>query len=248
MYGPSLPSIFHPELHFLFETLGYLGGFALYRCTRKGQGDLLNQDQRWMIIAAAAIGALMGSRLLGLLEQAPRSGYHWQQLLTPGGKTIVGGLLGGWLAVEILKRVVGIQSRTGDLFAVPLCVGIAIGRVGCFLAGLADDTYGSPTRLPWGVDFGDGVRRHPTQIYEVIFLLLLGGILWRWSRRPHTNGRIFRAFMVAYLAWRLAIDFLKPQPLIGGLNVIQWACLAGLVVLGIGELPTTAHSSEIATP
>jgi len=243
-----LAGIFHPELHFLFETLGYVGGFAVYRYTRKGQGDFLNQEQRWMIIAAAAIGALVGSRLLGLLEQAPERGFHWQQLLTPGGKTIVGGLLGGWLAVEILKRVVGIQSRTGDLFAVPLCVGIAIGRVGCFLAGLADDTYGLPTNLPWGVDFGDGVRRHPTQVYEIIFLLLLGWMLWRWSRRPHTNGRIFRAFMAAYLAWRLVIDFLKPQPLIGGMNVIQWVCLAGLVALTIGELSPRARGSETATP
>ena len=243
-----LAGIFHPELHFLFETLGYVGGFAVYRWTRKGQGDVLNQEQRWTIIAAAAIGALVGSRLLGLLEQAPERGLRWQQLLTPGGKTIVGGLLGGWLAVEILKRVVGIQSRTGDLFAVPLCVGIAIGRVGCFLAGLADDTYGKPTSLPWGVDFGDGVRRHPTQIYEIIFLLLLGWILWRWSQRPHTNGRIFRSFMAAYLAWRLVIDFLKPQPLVGGMNLIQWACLAGLLALTIGELSTRARGSETATP
>ncbi len=48
-----------------------------------------------------------------------------------------------------MKRIAGIRSRTGDLFAVPLCVGIAIGRIGCFLAGLADDTYGKPTSLPW---------------------------------------------------------------------------------------------------
>jgi prolipoprotein diacylglyceryltransferase len=231
-----LPNIFHPELHPLFETLGYVGGYALYRRERRRQGDALTEDKRWVVIAAAAIGALIGSRALGLLEQAPRMGLHWADVLRPGGKTIVGGLLGGWIAVEVAKRFSGIRSRTGDLFAVPLCVGIAIGRIGCFLAGLADDTYGKATTMPWGVDFGDGVRRHPTQLYELLFLVALGWLLWRWNAKPHVNGRIFRAFMAAYLTWRLAIDFLKPQPLVHGMNWIQWACLAGLVGIVVGEL------------
>ena len=229
-------ALFHPELHPVFETLGYAGGFAVYRRTRRQQGDTLNDERRWMVIAATAVGALLGSRILGLLEQAPRRGLTWHDVLLPGGKTIVGGLLGGWLAVEIVKLLTGIRSRTGDLFAVPLCVGIAIGRIGCFLAGLADDTYGKPTTLPWGVDFGDGIRRHPTQLYELLFLAILGWLLWRWNSRPQVNGRIFRSFMAAYLTWRLAIDFLKPQPLVDGMNLIQWACIAGLVVLALGEL------------
>jgi phosphatidylglycerol:prolipoprotein diacylglycerol transferase len=228
--------LFHPELHPVFEVLGYVGGYLLYRYARGRQQDFLSTEQRWVVIAAAAVGALVGSRLLGLLEQAPRMGLSWQSLCVPGGKTIVGGLLGGWLAVEIVKVTAGIGARTGDLFAVPVCVGIAIGRVGCFLAGLADDTYGKATSLPWGVDFGDGVRRHPTQLYEVVFLAMLGAALWRYGKRPHRNGRVFRLFMAAYLGWRLAIDFLKPQPLMGGMNVIQWACAAGLFVLGVVEM------------
>jgi prolipoprotein diacylglyceryltransferase len=229
-------TIFHPELHPLFETLGYAGGYALYRRERARQGDFLSEEKRWVVIAATAIGALIGSRALGLLEQAPRVALHWQDVLRPGGKTIVGGLLGGWIAVEIAKRFSGIRSRTGDLFAVPLCMGIAIGRIGCFFAGLADDTYGKATSLPWGVDFGDGVRRHPTQLYEVVLLLGLAWVLWRWNQRPHVNGSIFRVFLGAYLAWRLAIDFLKPQPLVDGMNLIQWACVAGLVGLVAGEV------------
>ncbi|MBT9330369.1 prolipoprotein diacylglyceryl transferase [Paracidobacterium acidisoli] len=228
-------SLFHPELHPLFEVLGYVGGYAFYRRSRSRQQDFLTTEQRWILLAAAAVGALAGSRVLGLLEQAPRTGLSWHSLFLPGGKTIVGGLLGGWLAVEMIKSASGIGERTGDLFAVPLCIGIAIGRIGCFFAGLADDTYGKATSLPWGVDFGDGVRRHPAQLYEVLFLTALAGILWRYGRRPHTNGRIFRLFLAGYLAWRLGIDFLKPQPLIGGMNVIQWACVAGLAALGIME-------------
>jgi phosphatidylglycerol:prolipoprotein diacylglycerol transferase len=234
-----LTGFFHPELHPLFETLAYAGGFAVYRAQRHHHGDFLAEEQRWIVIAAAAVGALAGSRLLGLLEQVPRTGLHWQLLLAPGGKTIVGGLLGGWAAVELAKLATGVRRRTGDLFALPLCVGIAIGRIGCFLAGLADDTYGTPTRLPWGVDFGDGVRRHPTQLYEILFLLLLAALLWHYQRRPHRNGRAFRLFLAAYLGWRLLIDFWKPQPLVAGMNWIQWACLAGLIALGSAHLRET---------
>jgi phosphatidylglycerol---prolipoprotein diacylglyceryl transferase len=221
----------HPALHPVFETLAYACGYALYRRSRSRSGDFLDDDQRWLIIAAAAIGALLGSRILGLLEQAPRLHLTWQSLFLPGGKTIVGGLLGGWIGVELVKRIRGIRSRTGDLFAVPLCLGIAIGRIGCFLAGLADDTYGTPTTLPWGIDFGDGIPRHPTQLYEILFLAALAFILHRYNRRPHPEGATFRLFLAAYLAWRLLIDFIKPQPLVHGLNLIQWSCIAGLLAL-----------------
>ena len=221
----------HPMLHPIFEALGYTCGYAWYRRARLRSGDLLGDEQRWTVIAAAAIGALLGSRFLGLLEQTPRLKMTWQAMFLPGGKTIVGGLLGGWFAVEIAKRLRGIRPRTGDLFVIPLCIGIAVGRIGCFLAGLADDTYGKPTKLPWGVDFGDGIARHPTQLYEFLFLGLLAFTLNCYNRRPHPEGATFRLFLAAYLAWRLAVDFIKPQPLVHGMNLIQWSCVAGLVAL-----------------
>jgi len=78
----------HPALHPVFETLAYTCGYALYRRSRSRSGDILDDDQRWLVIAAAAIGALLGSRILGLLEQAPRIHLTWQSLFLPGGKTI----------------------------------------------------------------------------------------------------------------------------------------------------------------
>ena len=228
--------IFHPELHPVLEALGYVGGYLTYRWQRIRGGDALSDEHRWAVIAAAAVGALVGSRALGLLEQAPQAGMHWADWVHPGGKTIVGGLLGGWLGVEAQKLAMGVRARSGDLFAVPLCVGIAIGRLGCFFAGLADDTYGVATTLPWGVDFGDGVRRHPTQLYEFVFLAVLAWFLWCWQERPHAEGQVFRGFLAAYLGWRLLIDFIKPQPLWHGMNMIQWTCVVGLLALTAGEV------------
>jgi phosphatidylglycerol---prolipoprotein diacylglyceryl transferase len=225
----------HPAWHPVFETLAYASGYAVFRQARTRHGDMLAEPQRWTVLAAAAVGALVGSRLLGIAEQWPtvlvawRTGRLLALLFSPGGKTIVGGLLGGWLGVEIVKRASGIQRRTGDLFALPLCVGIAVGRLGCFVAGLADDTYGKPTNLPWAVNLGDGIGRHPVQIYEIVFLILLGTVVS--TKRPLPEGARFRIFLAGYLAWRVAIDFLKPQPLVYGMNVIQWACVAGIVFI-----------------
>jgi phosphatidylglycerol:prolipoprotein diacylglycerol transferase len=230
----------HPVWHPVMETLAYASGFAVYRWQRARQGDIVDEPQRWTVLAAAAVGALVGSRTLGIaehwptVEQAWQAGRMWELLLSPGGKTIVGGLLGGWLAVELVKKLSGIKRRTGDLFALPLCVGIAVGRVGCLLAGLADDTYGKPTALPWAVDLGDGIGRHPVQVYEILFLIALGFLISVKVRLP--EGARFRIFVGGYLAWRLAIDFLKPQPLIDGLNLIQWSCVAGILLLVLDEV------------
>jgi len=125
-------------------------------------------------------GAALGSKLLFWLEDPQLT---WHNLNNPaylmGGKTIVGALVFGLISVELVKRYIGLRQSTGDLFAIPLAIGIAIGRIGCFLTGLSDNTYGTPSTLPWAVNFGDGIPRHPTQLYEIIFLLALIPILYK---------------------------------------------------------------------
>jgi prolipoprotein diacylglyceryltransferase len=214
--------------HFVFESLAYAVGFALYRWDRRRFGDALDQSNRNSVIVAAVLGAACGSKLLAALEE-PMAFANAPLAVSLGGKTMVGALLGGTLAVEWIKRRLGVTQRTGDLFAIPMCMAIAIGRVGCFFSGLSDHTFGSPTNLPWGVDFGDGIARHPAQLYEIVFLLLLGLMLSWLRRRLPPNGELFRVFLVSYLGWRLVIDFLKPEPTFAGLSAIQWACLLALL-------------------
>ncbi|SRR6266478_2360807 len=214
--------------HLVFETLAYVIAFRVYISLRKRFGDALDDGNRWWVIAAAAMGAIVGSKVLYWFEDPGAALSHWRDpAFLMGGKTIVGALIGGLLSVELMKHYLGIQRRTGDLFTIPLCIGIAIGRVGCFLTGLSDHTAGIATTLPWGVNFGDGIPRHPTQLYEVLFALALGVFLWRQSLRPHLEGDLFKQFMVSYFAFRLLCDFLKPDDVrvFLGLTSIQWACI-----------------------
>ena len=221
-------------LHTLVEACAYFIGFRyfLHERRRLALPALASTDNSLSIGVAAIVGAALGAKL-GYWIEDPLNAFadfpDWRHLLE--GKTIVGALLGGLLGVETIKRAIGVRASSGDAFALPLMLGIAIGRIGCFLAGLGDHTYGNPTALPWGVDFGDGVPRHPTQLYEIAFLILLTVAIRYRSHALTQDGDRFRSFMIAYLAFRLLIDFIKPMPYFyfGIFSGIQLLCLAGLV-------------------
>lgn len=219
------PLKFHP--HFVFELLAYATGLVIYIVNRRSRGDIVDAATRWSLLSAAVVGAVIGGRVLSWFEEPSMffEPFDLQRIL--GGQTIVGALIGAWIGVEIVKRYSGICARTGDLFAVPIAAGAAIGRIGCFLSGLPDGTYGLATTLPWGIDLGDGVRRHPTALYESMFMACLAIWLQRRPRRA-ADGTAFRQLMLAYFLFRLAVDGLKPGvPIALGLTAIQWACVAG---------------------
>lgn len=231
------PVSLHP--HFVLEALAYVVGAVAYVLVRRRYGDPLGAESRWTIAAAAFVGAALGSKLMYWVSDIPElmanvaEPEHWL-----GGKSIVGGLVGALVAVEVTKRIIGERRSSGDLYAVPLALGIAVGRIGCFLTGLDDHTHGVATTLPWAVDYGDGVLRHPAQLYEVGFLVVLAAgllVLMEARRRDPgladrlPQGAIFALFMVSYLLFRLALEWIKPGVFYGGLNAIQWVCLGGLL-------------------
>ncbi len=113
----------------------------------------------------------------------------------------------------------------------PIILGMIIGRIGCFLAGVQDGTYGVESSLPWAMDLGDGIRRHPTNLYEIIFLGLLWISLVQMEKKyALTNGSRFKIFLFSYLLFRFLIEFIKPFYTFSfGLSPIQLACLAGII-------------------
>lgn len=225
----------HP--HLVMELIAYAAGFQLYlwlRRREKRRGLALETESNMWVIVGCVLGAMVGSKLLAWTESM---GFYWPHRASPRvwleGKTIVGGLLGGWMGVEIAKKRLRITRSTGDLFVFPLILGMSIGRIGCFLTGLDDHTFGVATSLPWGVDFGDGIRRHPTQLYDIVFLLFMACVFALRRRYPWANGRMFRWFFLGYLSWRFAAEFIKPREIrLSALNLsaIQIASLVGVLV------------------
>jgi len=120
-----------------------------------------------------------------------------------------------------------IRVKTGDSFAVPVAAAVAVGRLACFSAGCC---YGTPTSLPWGYDFGDGPR-HPTQLYEAAFHFCAAIVLDQLQRRGLFRGQLIKLYIIAYLVYRFATEFIRPEERLWfSLTGYQWACLALILV------------------
>lgn len=223
--GHSLP------LHAIFETVGMFVGFRFFLYLRKRQTDVINTPNRLWIIIGAIFGAVIGSRLVGglenpqaMLQASSIAGYFFVN------KTVVGGFLGGLFGVEFTKHLIGERHSSGDLFAYPMMLALIIGRIGCFSMGVYEGTYGIATRLPWGMDLGDGIIRHPVSLYEIVFLVLLWLFLYQLERRYRlVSGGRFQLFLIGYLLFRFILDFIKPHYFSAiPFSTIQITCLLGL--------------------
>jgi hypothetical protein len=214
-----------PRIHLLFDLLAWAGAGLLARMLwrwriREMSGDLPRLGPGYA--AALAAGVILGAWVFGSLNTAMDPVPHLSH-------SIAGALAGGIVAVELYKAARGISASTGLIWVGPIALGIAIGRWGCLFAGLRDQTYGNPTTLPWGVDLGDGIPRHPVQIYESLAMLaFLGVYLVALARRAKwTRTRAFYWFIFFYAAQRFFWEFLKPYPdLLGPLNLFQLLALA----------------------
>lgn len=220
----------HIPVHFICEVLAYSIGYRYYAYLKGAGNDLISNQHRLMIFLGAAAGAFLGSHLLGILENPLLLPYaNWRYIMA--NTTIVGGLLGGLAGVELVKKQIGVTVSSGDLMVYPIILSMIIGRTGCFLAGLEDGTYGIASSLPWAINFGDGIPRHPTNLYEVLFWIgLCIGLRLFENKYQFSNGSRFKILMVAYLMFRILIESIKPVYFFNfGLSSIQLACLAGLV-------------------
>jgi phosphatidylglycerol:prolipoprotein diacylglycerol transferase len=169
---------------------------------------------------------MLGAKLPFVLADWP--GLLSGAALLSDGKTIMFGLVGGYFGVELAKWALDVRVKTGDSFAVPVAAAIGVGRLACFSAGCC---YGLPTALPWGVDFGDGLLRHPTQIYETAFHLAFALLLTTFQSRRMFRGQLIKLYFIAYFAFRFATEFLRPEPRLWlDLTGYQWAAVALIAV------------------
>jgi phosphatidylglycerol:prolipoprotein diacylglycerol transferase len=194
---------------------------------RRGDRSLpLSPSERLGIAFGAFCGAMIAAKLPYVLldRQGLLSGRAWLD----NGKTILFGLAGGYLGVEVAKAILGVRVKTGDSFAVPVAAAVAVGRLACFVGGCC---YGKPTGLPWGLVFHDGIPRHPTQLYEAAFHASAAVFLAWCERRGLFRLQRIKLYFMAYLVYRFFTEFLRPEPIVAlGLTAYQWGALVLLPV------------------
>jgi phosphatidylglycerol:prolipoprotein diacylglycerol transferase len=202
-----------------FVASGLVVGLGVYFYEAKRQHRM--NENGFMIAFGALMGGTIGAKLLVwamnyqyLISRFPQ----WETLLS--GRSIVGGLIGGSIGAIVTKRILKIKEKRGNLFAPAIALGVAIGRLGCFFQGCC---YGKPTSLPWGVDFGDGIMRHPTQLYESLFMLVMFVYLQRMKDDPRIQpGQLFKRLMISYFIFRFFIEFIRVEgEFIFGFSVFQ---------------------------
>ena len=214
----------------LFMMLAIAALIVARRVQPDPQIETMSRRERFFLAWAAFIGAGLGAKLPFVLAAGPRDWLTLHAWLSDG-KTILAGMAGGYLAVEIAKKILGVRAKTGDAIAFPLAVCVAVGRWGCFFNGCC---FGTETHMPWAIDFGDGVHRHPTQIYESLFHLTMAIVLWHLLRRGLLRWQRLKFYLIAYCLFRFATEFIRPEPrMIGGLTAYQWGAMAMAALLAV---------------
>ena len=238
------------ESYPVFVALGFvLGGVLVVReVLRRGWPV----ETMLFIMAGCTVGAVIGSRLLVVLfvpwQEAVRRALSFEL----SSKTIVGGIVGGYAGVELVKRLLGFRQRTGDAFAIAIPAGGAVGRIGCLAGGCC---FGVETALPWGLRFPPGspawlsqvaaariptsallsLPVHPTQVYEVLFDIALIVLLRLLRDRMRALASLFRLYLFLYASYRFCAEFLRGDssfPAGGGLKTVQYALMPAILLMG----------------
>jgi prolipoprotein diacylglyceryltransferase len=220
------------KYHLLFDLLAYAVGILLsWKLFYPTKVTISNENIRYSYYTTAVIGAVVGAILIGSLNTI----YSLNQEALVIGKSILGAIVGGVIFIEIFKKVIKIEGSTGAYFVPSLTLGIAIGRIGCFMAGLEDYTYGIRSTFILGYDFGDGTLRHPVQLYEsaTMALFFIYVVYIYFKNIVYFEKNIFYQFILLYATQRFIWEFLKPyETVLWGLNIFQLFCF-GLVIYAL---------------
>ena len=209
-------------------------------------------DWAYEMVFAALIGGLVGARLYWVLTNLDEVGGDVVGNVFGGsGLVWFGGALGGAAAVLLWAKRRGMFNLTLlDMCSPALAAGYAIGRIGCQISG--DGDYGSPTDLPWGMAYPDGVVPtnevvHPTPIYESVSMLLVAWALWR-ARDALRPGLLFACYLVLAGTERFLVEFVRRnEPVLAGLTEAQLLSLVMIAAGGIW-LIRAARSGGVRRP
>jgi phosphatidylglycerol:prolipoprotein diacylglycerol transferase len=226
--------------------IAYLVGFAAVWCLAqyraKSRAFILTKDQITDLIFYGALGAVVGGRIGYVLF------YHlpvflanplWLFAVWQGGMSFHGGFIGVAVAIYLCARSLGQPLLKLTDFLVPFVpIGLGLGRLANFING---ELWGRPTDVPWGMVFprADHLVRHPSQLYE-FFLegVVLFAILWIYSNKPRSLGKVSGLFLIFYGLFRLLAEWFRAPDEQLGFIAFGWLTMGQLlsipmIILGI---------------
>jgi phosphatidylglycerol:prolipoprotein diacylglycerol transferase len=224
--------------HDVMVGLGVLAGTVVFlaELRRRRRTGRPFDDRIWGVVAGALVGGVLLGRLGTWAQHLdPRDNASLAAQWLYGNRSILSGLVGAYLGALLGKRLMGLRERTGDLFVLPVAIGMAVGRVGCLLS----ERPGTPTSLPWGVTLTPaeaarfpgtppGVPLHPSFAYEIAFHLAAFLVLRRLRDRL-VPGELFSLYLIGYAAFRFAVEFVRGNHVaVAGLTRPQLFLLACL--------------------
>lgn len=226
-------------VHSVFVGIGVLAAMVVFVIEARRRDAI--SEQSLVAVAGALVGGAIGMRLSGWVRHIDiRLNPTLTQAWESGSRSILGGLLGAYLGVLVAKRVGGYRGKTGDLFAPAVALGMAVGRIGCYLT----EAPGRPTGLPWAVHAPAttphcpgclaGQPMHPSFLYEIAFQLAAFAMLLWLRGRVTQPGELFVVYVAGYAVFRFVVEFVRANDTVWlGLTRPQWFLLPSLVVVGV---------------
>ena len=207
---------------------------------------LAKRDDRLLVVYISALcGAFLGAKLVYLLAEGWQhfgAPDMWQQLAT--GKTILGALLGGYVAVELAKKFVGYSGITGDWFAFIAPIGIILGRVGCLLHGCCLGVICSPSWYSMRDRNGD--ERWPAVPLEIFFNLAAILVFFILRKKKKLPGQHFHIYLMAYGIFRFGHEIFRATPkFFGGFSGYQITALLVVILGAVGFAKRKIKSAAV---
>ncbi len=229
--------------HDAFTVLALAVGLAIYYRELRRRG-WLGGPIIWISLAAV-LGGAIGARVITSWEHLEVYGaiadQPFSEVIEHSGKSILGAIAGGYIAIVLSKRAFGYTRSTGDCYLLAIPVATVIGRIGCFFSELP---LGTPTDLPWGISVspaaaaafarcpGCDVPMHPSMVYEILFNLVAIAVILRYRDRVVVPGDAVKLYLLAAGIFRFLVEFVRgnePQAL--GLTGPQWVLIPMVALL-----------------
>jgi prolipoprotein diacylglyceryltransferase len=230
----------HTTWYEVFYVLAFAAALGLSALEGARRGWRLTE---WLaVLALAGAAGIVGSKFIFFDFAAAAS----------GAKTVLGGMLAGVLTLFAATRFLRFERGAADALVLAVPVGLALGRVGCLLAGCC---FGHPAEVPWAVTYAPAspafawqlqsgligpaaaasLPVHPTQLYEALFALAVAGVLLRARRHATRPGATALAGLALLAGGRLVVEFYRARSIepVAGLTTVQWSLAACVALAGL---------------